>query len=267
MLSSKLDNIKEVRVIEKNYPSIHLLGVRIDDLPLDTLVNLIVQKSRLGEKVTAAYVNIYALNLAYEKPWFKDWLNASDIAYCDGYGARIGARLLGLDLKNRNTPPDWIDSLASACASQGLSIFFLGGQAGVAELAAGRLSHNHPDLRIAGVQHGYFEKTYRSAESARVIKSINQSDADILLVGFGMPVQEKWLLENREGLDARVAMPVGALFDYLGGVIPRAPRSLTKNGFEWLGRLMYEPGRLWRRYLVGAPLFFTRVLSQRLFRK
>lgn len=89
--------------------------------------------------------------------------------------------------------------------------------------------------------------------------------ADILIVGFGMPLQERWLVENRVGLDVRVALAGGAVFDYVSGRLRRAPRLLTDHGFEWLGRLLIESRRLWRRYLVGNPVFLARVLRQRLF--
>ena len=90
---------------------------------------------------------------------------------------------------------------------------------------------------------------------------------DILIVGFGMPLQERWLMQNWENLDARVALTGGAVFDYVSGEVRRGPRVLTDNGFEWLARFLIEPGRLWRRYLVGNPLFLWRVLQQRLRRK
>ncbi|MCA1688781.1 MAG: WecB/TagA/CpsF family glycosyltransferase, partial [Actinobacteria bacterium] len=87
------------------------------------------------------------------------------------------------------------------------------------------------------------------------------------LVGFGMPLQEYWLMENRNRLDANVALTGGAVFDYVSGELRRGPRVLTENGLEWLARLLIEPRRLWRRYLIGNPLFLARVLEQRLTRE
>ena len=78
-----------------------------------------------------------------------------------------------------------------------------------------------------------------------------------------MPIQEQWIIENWDQIDARVALPVGALFDYLTNEIPRAPGWITEHGFEWLGRLVVEPGRLWRRYLLGNPRFILSILRQR----
>ncbi len=78
-----------------------------------------------------------------------------------------------------------------------------------------------------------------------------------------MPAQEIWLSENWDKINCKVALPVGAMFDYLANITPRAPRWMTDHGLEWLGRLVIEPRRLWRRYLIGLPIFFWRVLLQR----
>ena len=175
----------------------------------------------------------------------------------------LGAMLVGLELRNRSTPPDWIDNLASACESHLLSLFFLGGREGVAEMAKAELLRRHAGLNIAGTHHGYFDKTFGSEGNRRVVESINQANPDILLLGFGVPQQERWLQENLVAMNAPVLVSVGALFDYLGGSTPRSPKWMSNHGFEWLWRLLHEPRRLWRRYLVGVPVFIWRMLSQR----
>jgi N-acetylglucosaminyldiphosphoundecaprenol N-acetyl-beta-D-mannosaminyltransferase len=125
-------------------------------------------------------------------------------------------------------------------------------------------ARNIPGLEIAGIQHGYFDKTAGSSENEAVVALINQVKPDILVIGFGMPLQERWLLENWDRLDAKVAIPIGAGFDYLAGVTPRAPRWMTDHGLEWLGRLIIEPRRLWKRYIIGNPLFFYRLVKYQL---
>ena len=125
------------------------------------------------------------------------------------------------------------------------------------------LKQQFTDLSIAGAQHGYFDKSPDSVENEAVLQAINATRPDILLVGLGMPLQERWLMENWDRIEAKVALPVGALFDYLAGEFPRAPRWMTDHGLEWLGRLIIEPRRLWRRYLLGNPRFLWQVLKQR----
>jgi N-acetylglucosaminyldiphosphoundecaprenol N-acetyl-beta-D-mannosaminyltransferase len=182
--------------------------------------------------------------------------------FCDGFGVKWGARLAGQPPPQRYTPPDWIDPLCGACAQRGLSLFLLGDKAGTVEKAAHTLQARHAGLRIAGWQHGFFDKR-AGAENDAVIRAINAAQPDVLLVGFGQPAQELWLDANWAALEAPVAMTVGALFSYVAGDVRRAPRWMTEHGLEWLGRLLIEPRRLWQRYLIGLPVFFARVLMAR----
>jgi N-acetylglucosaminyldiphosphoundecaprenol N-acetyl-beta-D-mannosaminyltransferase len=227
------------------------------------MVNIIIRTIQARGKARVVYVNISAVNLAQDLAWFRDFINRSDIAYCDGFGVKWGARLLGLQTPYRFTPPDWIALLAEECARQHFSLYLLGAQPGVAEKVAVTLKKQFTDLTIAGTHHGYFDKTPGAGENKAVLEAINAAKPDILLVGFGMPIQERWLMENWDRLEVNVALPVGALFDYLAGEIPRAPHWMTDHGLEWLGRLIVEPRRLWRRYLIGNTRFLWLVLKER----
>lgn len=242
------------------------LGVKIDAIRLPTLLEVICQSAVTGRRVTIEYVNIYALNLAHQEPWFREFLNRCEITYCDGIGAKLGADLLGLRLPQRMTPPDWLSELARLCVENDFTLYLLGSRPGIAEKAAHRLSTGAPGLRVVGAGDGYFEKTPGCAQNRAVVDQINAAQPDILLVGFGMPLQERWLAENRDDLEAKVVLLVGAAFDYLSGETWRAPRWMTDRGLEWLGRLVIEPGRLWKRYLIGIPLFIGHILQDRLRR-
>lgn len=240
-----------------------LLGIRVDDLPSEALIAFISQAIKAGERAVLAYINVYALNLAYEQPWFRSFLNEARLTFCDGFGVKWGARLAGRTLAHRNTPPDWFPALAAECDRQGHSLYLLGGRPGVAERCARMYLQRFPGLKIAGTHHGYFDKTTGSAENRALLTAINNARPDLLILGLGMPTQERWLAENWPLVEARVALPVGAMFDYLTGEVRRAPRWMTDHGLEWLGRLLVEPRRLAQRYLVGIPLFLWRVLLWR----
>ena len=243
--------------------SINILGVRIDDLPVKMLVEQITSHARNREKAIISNVNIHAMNLAFELDDFRQFLNECEIVFCDGVGVKVGARILGQDLHYRYTPQDWIPLLCAECVANDLSMYFLGAREGIAKRAANKLQIAFPGLRILGTLHGHFDKSPRTEENRMVIRDINKQKPDILLVGFGMPIQEFWLRDNLSQIDTTITIPVGALFDYISGEIPRAPLWMTDNGLEWLGRLLIEPKRLWRRYLVGNPLFLWRVIKQR----
>lgn len=208
--------------------------------------------------------NVYAFNLACELSWFRAFLNQADLIRLDGYGVRLGARLLGHELPRRMTWADFAWDLAAFAEQHHHTLYLLGGYEDVVHQAAERLKARHPGLSIVGVHHGYFDKRQGSEENNTVIAHINQVQPNILIVGFGMPLQEQWLKENWDNTNANVILTGGAVFDYVSGRLQRAPTWMTNHGLEWLGRLLIEPGRLWRRYLIGNPLFLTRIIAQRL---
>jgi N-acetylglucosaminyldiphosphoundecaprenol N-acetyl-beta-D-mannosaminyltransferase len=158
------------------------------------------------------------------------------------------------------TAPDFFDQFAEICARKGLSVYLLAGEPGVTELAIARVKDTVPDLEING-HHGYFKK--EGLENQAVVDDINAKRPDILCLGFGSPLQESWILQNRFRLNVQVYLPLGAWLDFYSGATWRGPRWLTDNGAEWLCRLATNPRRLWKRYIIGNPKFLMRVLSAR----
>lgn len=243
---------------------IEILGVGVTPLTQWEYIEAIIEAAKEKHRIVISYANIHAVNLANAIPWFRELLNRSDIVFCDGVGLLLGVRILGSRLPERFTIPDWMPVLAERCCMEGLSIYFLGAQPGVAAEAAAALGRKYSGLRVAGADHGHFDHTPGSVESEAVLERVNASGADILLIAFGQPIQEQWLWQHHQRLNPTVLIPVGATFDYLAGTVRRGPRWMTDNGLEWLARLVFEPRRLWRRYVYGNPLFFLRVLQQRL---
>jgi N-acetylglucosaminyldiphosphoundecaprenol N-acetyl-beta-D-mannosaminyltransferase len=238
---------------------------RIFDIPIDLgrpdeLLELVTGWVGDGRPRRVMYVNAHVLNQSQERPELRAALQDADLVYCDGYGVRVAAKALDLPEPHRMTGADWIWSLAALCESRGLSIYLLGSEPGVAAEAGERLKRWYPRLEIAGTHHGFFE--IGSPHAERVVEDINARRPDILLTGMGTPKQEQWVTEHADRVDAGVLWTVGALFDYVSGRIPRAPGWLADNGLEWIFRLGIEPQRMWRRYLLGNPMFLSRVLHQ-----
>ena len=242
---------------------VDVLGVGVDRLTVEELHSEIKRLVREDARALVLNVNAHCLNLCYEDASLRDFFNGAEVVFCDGAGVALAARLLGGSVPARITYADWAWSIAGFAAAEGFSLYFLGARPGVAQEAAERLRERHPELEISGFHHGFFDHRAGSPENEAVVREINAARPNILLVGLGMPLQERWLMENRERLDAGVALTGGAVFDYVSGRLRRGPRLLTENGFEWLARLLVEPRRLWRRYLIGNPLFVSRVLRQR----
>jgi N-acetylglucosaminyldiphosphoundecaprenol N-acetyl-beta-D-mannosaminyltransferase len=240
---------------------VEVLGVGVHRLGMDDLIQETTQRAWGSDRHLVLYANVHTLNSAYSDPDLRRIMNAADLVYCDGAGVVLGAWLLGHRLPGRMTGADWIELLCEACAEDGTTLYFLGGRPGVAARAVELLCARHPGLRVVGAHHGYLADP---GICTAAIAAVNDARPHILLVGMGTPIQEKWIAAHRHELEAPVVWAVGALFDFVAGVQPRGPRWMLDNSLEWSYRLCSDPRRLWRRYVVGNPLFVARVLCQRL---
>ena len=241
------------------------LGLRLHDIGGDAIADEAAAAVRERRHLLVLNANAHMVVLTKRHAWLRDLLNRADIAFCDGAGVQLGAWLLNGIRPNRTTPPEWIDRFASQLPPRA-TIFWLGGAPGVVELAAERFGARH-GVRTVGVQHGYFDQREGSADNEALIRRINAASPDVLLVNMGMPLQERWLDQCWHRIDARVAIAAGALVDHVAGRVRRPSRFVADIGLEWLVRLVREPRRLWRRYLLGLPVFGGYVLVELARRK
>jgi N-acetylglucosaminyldiphosphoundecaprenol N-acetyl-beta-D-mannosaminyltransferase len=239
--------------------TLHFWGIDIANTTMNDAIDWIGQQVSQKKKCLLAFVNPACLNIAYSDQDYRRVLQHADRVLPDGIGIKLGCRLLNQSLIANLNGTDLFPRLCKQASEQGYGLFLLGGQPGVAEKTAAAMKALYPGLVIAGVRDGFF----KAEEEDEIIERINQSGAAILLAGFGVPKQELWLERSMDKLNPMVCMGVGGLFDYYSGRIPRAPLWLREIGLEWLWRLYQEPGRMWRRYLVGNPLFLYRVWRQR----
>jgi len=179
----------------------------------------------------------------------------------DGIGVNIACKIIGEPLRENVNGTDMLPFLCQMCESNSRSIYLLGGGELVAQTMRDKLCQKYENLSIVGARDGFFD---RETETDSVIEDINLSGADVLLVAFGAPLQEKWIARNRDKLHCNVLMGVGGLFDFYSERTQRAPAWMREIGIEWVYRLMQEPGRMWRRYIIGNPLFVYRVLKWKL---
>lgn len=244
-------------------PEFSIFGVRIVNTTMDEAVDWIIDRARGGEVSPVAFVNPDCLNIAWRDAAYRVALAAASRVLPDGIGVHLACRILDTPLLANVNGTDLFPLLCEKAAAEGVPVFLLGARPGVAEAAAKKMAGRFPGLLVAGVRDGYFSHE----EEAGLLEEINRSGARVLLVAMGAPRQELWLHERRDRLSPPVRMGVGGLFDFYSGRVRRAPQWMRDVGLEWVYRLMQEPGRMWRRYVVGNPLFLARVLREARRRK
>jgi exopolysaccharide biosynthesis WecB/TagA/CpsF family protein len=237
-----------------------VLGVRVARLDRTDALGELERLYRAPAPAVVAFANAHTLNLAYRSAELRQALARAELVLNDGIGLAIAARLQGSRFTTNLNGSDFTPEVLGRAEALGWPVYLLGSRPGVAEKAGGVLLERLPKLELAGSHHGFFD----DAESPRIARMIRESGAGLLLVAMGNPRQEQWLAEHLPATGANLGLGVGAFLDFTAGEVPRAPAWLNRAGFEWTYRLVHEPARLWRRYLVGNPVFLARVARERI---
>ena len=191
---------------------------------------------------------------ATRDPEFKLILNSADLFVPDGISLILVARLKGVSLKRRVTGTDLMLEFLERSNEKGYKNFFYGDTDETLSALRSKLAERFPTLQISGTYSPPFRELTPEEEEAE-IKLINQSGADVLWVGLGLPKQERWIYEHMDKLDVPVMIGVGAAFKFAAGTVRRAPSWMGNLGFEWTWRFVQEPKRVWRRILIDGPRF------------
>lgn len=244
-------------------PVIEILGVPIARLSTEAALERLVRLHDEARPSLVAYANAHTLNIASRDQGYRDVLRRAAIVFNDGSGVGIAARLWGRPFPENLNGSDLNPLILGLAAEHGWPVYLLGARPGVAEATARRMSERFPGLVVVGTRSGYFSP----AEEPAIVSEIRGSGAELLMVAMGNPLQETWLARNLEATGARLGIGVGAFFDFTAGIVKRAPVWMNRWGIEWLWRLAQEPGRMWRRYVLGNPAFLVRVLRERLTKR
>ncbi len=225
----------------------------------ESLFQRIVEETQRRTQTLIYALNVNAANIAFIDSQWRSIIQKGHIMYCDGAGIVLGSKILGTPLPCRLTAADWLLDAVRYFSENGLSVYFLAGEPGIPERAMALFDKAVPEHRVLGAHHGYIldDPTLENA----VIDEINRLKPDILLVGFGMPLQEYWIEKNRHRLQVASLWAIGATLDYLTGKVSRCPGWMGRYGLEWLYRLLLEPKRMWQRYVVGNPWFLLRIIG------
>ncbi len=235
--------------------SFFICGVKVNAVGINEVIWMIDDcrnKKSFGNYIVIANAN--DVSLSKRNKLIREATNTSSLSVPDGISLVLLARLYGYNLRKRVYGPELMLESMEHSQHSGYSHFFYGATERTLDLLIGNLKKRFPELKIAGRYAPPFRELDEKEEEG-VICMINKAKPDIIWVGLGCPKQQPWMYNHRNKVNVPVMIGVGAAFDFLAGVKPQAPRWIRDNGFEWLFRLLTEPNRLWRRYLVNGSLF------------
>jgi N-acetylglucosaminyldiphosphoundecaprenol N-acetyl-beta-D-mannosaminyltransferase len=244
-------------------PRANILGVGVSAINLEIALRTIEGWISRQEYHYVCVTGVHGVMESWRDEDLQRIHNAAGLVICDGMPLAWLSRLMGLRQVERVRGSDFMLKVCECSAKQGYRQFFYGGAPGVAEKLASRLQSHFPGLQVTGVCSPPF-RTLSPEEDRAVVEHINSAKPDIVWVGLSTPKQECWMAAHRGRLNAPVLIGVGAAFDFNAGLKRQAPHWMQRSGLEWLFRLIMEPRRLWRRYLVNNPWFLWLVLLQAL---
>ncbi len=234
---------------------ISIIGSRVDAIEYSSLSALILEWTFKQESRYVCFANVHMLMEAHDSPAFKAVVNSADMVAPDGMPLVWMMRLKGRKDQQRVYGPTLMLHVLESAAQIGVPVGFYGSSPEVLQMLIQKMQIEFPNLKIAYS----FSPPFRDlsmGEDFKVIQDINASGTRVLFVGLGCPKQEQWMAAHRGKANA-VMLGVGAAFDFHAGVKSQAPAWLQQLGLEWLFRLVTEPHRLWKRYIIHNPRFIA----------
>ncbi len=227
----------------------HLFGVDVDALTMDETVARIMELVAAGVPVQHVVLNASKVVLMSKDDRLRDVIAACPIVNADGQSVVVASRLLRQPLPERVAGIDLFTELVQQAAADGRSVYFLGARDEILDEMVRRFQASYPALRIAGARNGYWES------DDEVVATVRDARPDLLFLAIPSPRKEFWLAEHMRAMEVPFAMGVGGSFDVVAGKVKRAPVWVQRIGCEWVYRLVQEPRRMWKRYLVGNTSF------------
>jgi N-acetylglucosaminyldiphosphoundecaprenol N-acetyl-beta-D-mannosaminyltransferase len=234
-----------------------ILGCPVDQMTLDQCVGYFKDVIESERHCHIVVVNAAKVVKARRDPELREVIQNADLVGADGVPIVWASRLLNQPLPGRVNGTDLMHKLFDASAEFGWRLYLLGAKPDIIQKVVENLRHEQPTINIVGYRHGYFDSL---EDEIAAVSEINAAQPDILMLGFGTPMKEKWVKRHKHRLKTPIIHGVGGSFDIVGGMTKRAPRWMQNSGLEWLYRLIQEPGRMWRRYLSTNTEFVWLVL-------
>lgn len=248
--------------VEEKTEKKELFGIKFNPLTKERAVELVKDFINDKGKSQISFVPVYSIVVAQKDEEFKVALNSSSFVLADGMPIVWVSKLFGMPIPERIAGCDFFMKFCRVASEKQYTFFLMGATEEVLSNMCANLKKEFSSLRIVGTYSPPFKKEFSEEDNLIMINKINEAKPDILWVGMSAPKQEKWIFQNLEKLDIKVAAGVGAVFDFIAGTKRRAPKWIQNIGMEWFWRLVHEPKRLWKRYLIGNSLFLWLVLKE-----
>lgn len=240
----------------------NILDMKVNPVQYADILNQMdfwIRHQEMGRYIIVA--NAHSVMEFRTNPFFKNAVDQADLVIPDGMPLVVVGRWRGFHLKQRADGPGLMEEAMRISGEKGWRHFFYGGTPETLKIFLQRLRKQWPKVQVAGSLAPPF-RPLTDEEDKNTAEQINNSNTDILWVGLGCPKQEIWISDHHNQLKVPVILGVGQAFDLLAGVKQRAPAWMSNLGFEWLYRLVKEPRRLWKRYLINNPRFIYMVLRE-----
>jgi N-acetylglucosaminyldiphosphoundecaprenol N-acetyl-beta-D-mannosaminyltransferase len=245
-------------------PSIYIANIRIDNISFAGSISETEKLIRRRENAFVVTPNVdHIVNLQKDIE-FKRIYRDADLVLLDGVPLLWASRFLKTPFIERIAGADFFPELCATAARKGYRLFFLGGRNGAAAEAKRVLEKRYKNLHVVGTYCPDFGFESDPAENKKIVEIIQRMQPDILFVGLGSPKQEKWIYRWKDQYRAPVSIGIGVSFEFVAGMVRRAPVWMRTSGLEWFWRLLMEPKKLWRRYLINDLRFFSLVLRQKI---
>ena len=238
--------------------TVTLFGSRVDPLTMEESVDRAERLIASGRRCHHVCINAAKVVAMQSDAHLRGVIEGADMVNVDGQSVVWASRLLGSTIPERVAGIDFMDALLARAAIRGWRVFFLGGSDDVVRAATAALVARHPGLQVVGSRSGYWKPHGEEA----VVREIAATKPDLVFVGLPTPRKEYFVASHLEALDAGLIVGVGGSFDVLAGLVERAPLWMQRAGLEWFHRLLQEPGRMWKRYLIGNSKFLSLVCKE-----
>ncbi len=258
MLKKQIDSKQKAKIVT-------IAGVSINNVASDEAISTIVgwiENHTAPRYVVTPNVD-HIMRLQHDNE-FKEIYQNADLVVADGMPLIWVSKYFGSALCERVTGSDLFPKLCVIAAERKYKLFFLGGDPGVAEKAKEVLVKQNQGLIVVGCYCPPFGFEKDENENKKIVEIIKMAKPDLLFVGLGAPKQEKWIFKHYKSMHVPVTIGIGISFSFAAGIVKRAPVWMQNAGLEWLWRLIMEPRRLWKRYLIDDMKFFWLVLKHKL---